>query len=600
MLDEETRIKPFNFTGRGCKLIDYKKTNAIPRMSGKQRDSKNTQRGDSTLDNETYRLLVEEVRDYAIFMLDRDGYVRTWNTGANRLKGYLAEEIIGKHFSVFYTDEDQRLSKPQKLLGLALKEERVEDEGWRVRKDGTRFWADVVITALHDHQGKHFGFAKVTRDLTERRNTEEAERKQAEELRAEVLQRRKAEALLLSAQKDLERRVQERTVELANANARLEKANADLREADRMKNQFLAILSHELRTPLTSIYGWVSMLQRGKIDEEKIIKALGVIERNIKAQTQLVDDLLNVSRIASGKLRIAPSWIDPVTLIEAAVDSVRPAAVTKDIELVLESQPEEPIYADPERLQQVIYNLMTNAIKFTGRGGQIRIEYGRIGSQFQISIADTGEGISPQVISTIFERFTQEDPSSTRRHGGLGLGLSIVRNIIELHGGTAIAHSEGKGRGATFIIRLPIPGVRRIGAKQSAPPELSLNAVKLLVVEDDTDTADMIRTGLEDYGASVVIANSAAEALTILKNFRPDLILSDLGMPGMDGFEFMNYFRSVLAGDLPLTPAVALSAFAGATHREKALRSGYQEHIGKPVAIPDLVAVLTRLAPKKS
>jgi PAS domain S-box-containing protein len=541
-------------------------------MNEKYGDSENSAT-ERALDNEAYRLLISEVRDYAIFLLDPKGFIRSWNAGAKRLKGYTADEIIGRHFSVFYSEEDRRNNRPQTLLETALKDGRVEDEGWRVRKDGSQFWADVVITALYDETGQHFGFAKVTRDLTERKQAEEAVRKQAQEL---------------------EERVQQRTIELAKSNARLEQANADLREADRMKDQFLAIISHELRTPLTSIYGWVSMLQNRKGGEQQWTKALTVIERNVKAQTQLVDDLLNISRIAAGKLRIVPEWINPVTFIEAAVDSIRPAAAAKDIELILESQDEEPIFADPERLQQVLYNLLTNAIKFTGRGGQIRVEFGRIGSQFQISVADTGEGITPEMIPLIFDRFTQEDGSTTRRHGGLGLGLNIVRSIMELHGGTAIVHSEGKGSGATFIVRLPIPGVRQAHVKHEAPAELSLDRVTILVVEDDADTADMIQTGLESYGATVVVANSSVQALEILKAFRPQLILSDLGMPGMDGFDFMKTVRSTLPGGVPLTPAVALSAFADPKQREKALRSGYQEHIAKPVAVPDLVAVLAR------
>jgi PAS domain S-box-containing protein len=541
-------------------------------MDEKHGDSENSAT-ERALDNKAYRLLISEVRDYAIFLLDPKGFIRSWNAGAKRLKGYTADEIIGRHFSVFYEEEDQRSNKPQTLLETALKDGRVEDEGWRVRKDGSRFWADVVITALYDDTGQHFGFAKVTRDLTERKAAEEAVRKQAQEL---------------------ERRVEQRTIELAKSNARLEQANADLREADRMKDEFLAIISHELRTPLTSIYGWVSMLQNGKGGEQQWAKALTVIERNVKAQTQLVDDLLNISRIAAGKLRIVPEWINPVTFIEAAVDPIRPAAAAKDIELILESQDEEPIFADPERLQQVLYNLLTNAIKFTGRSGQIRVEFGRIGSQFQISVADTGEGITPEMLPLIFDRFTQEDASTTRRYGGLGLGLNIVKSIIELHGGTAIVHSEGKGTGATFIVRLPIPGVRRTHVKHEGPVELSLDRVKILVVEDDADTSDMIQTGLDSYGATVVVANSSAQALEILKAFRPQLILSDLGMPGMDGFDFMKRVRSTLPGGVPLTPAVALSAFAGPKHREKALRSGYQEHIAKPVAVPDLVAVLAR------
>ncbi|HEY2379636.1 MAG TPA: ATP-binding protein [Terriglobia bacterium] len=525
-----------------------------------------------SLDAESYRLLVSEVRDYAIFMLDPNGFILSWNEGAKRLKGWTDGEIIGRHFSAFYSEEDKRSRKPERELEIALKEGRVEDEGWRLRKDGTRFWANVVITAVYDNEGAHRGFAKVTRDLTERKRTEE------------------------SARAELKRLVDERTVELAQANARLEKANLDLHEADRTKDEFLAIISHELRTPLTAIYGWVSLLQRGGANEAKLGKALAVIERNVKAQTQLVDDLLSVSRIVTGKLKIIPAWTDPVALIETAVDSVRPAASAKSIELVVEPANAEPIFADTERMQQVIYNLLTNAIKFTSKDGQIRVEFGRIGSQFQISVSDSGEGIAPDMLPVIFNRFTQEDASSTRRHAGMGLGLSIVRHIIELHGGTAIAHSEGKGRGATFIVRLPIPAVRVLDAERREKDSATLNHVKVLAVEDDPDTADMLCTALEEYGAAVIAANSAAEALEILKTYRPDIILSDLGMPEMDGFEFMKKVRSELGQDLAKTPAIALSAFAGKDHRQRAIRSGYQEHLAKPVAISDLIFLISRFA----
>lgn len=549
-----------------------------------------------SIDSETYRLLVSEVRDYAIFMLDPGGYIRSWNAGAKRLKGWTEREIIGKHFSTFYSDEDKRARKPERELEIALAEGRVEDEGWRLRKNGSRFWANVIITALYDQQGVHMGFAKVTRDLTERREAEESLRQQAEDLRAEVNQRRDAETQLRAARSELELRVQTRTAELEEANARLENAIAELHEADRMKDQFLAIISHELRTPLTAIYGWVSLLQRGQADEARLTKGLTVIERNVKAQTQLVDDLLNVSRIATGKLKIVPAWTDPVKLIEAAIESVRPAAIAKGVDLFVESGNTEPIYGDSERLQQVIYNLLTNAIKFTPKDGQIRIEFGRIGAQFEFSVTDTGEGIAPEMLPLIFNRFTQEDTSSTRKHSGLGLGLSIVRHIMELHGGTAIVHSEGKGHGATFIVRLPIPAVREAEVPAKVEPEVSLHGITALIVEDDADTAEMIREALEYYCATAVVARSAAEGLEILKTRRVDIIVSDLGMPEMDGYGFIRKVRCELKPDLSKVPALALSAFAGPEHRQQALRSGYQEHIAKPVAIPDLIAAISKYA----
>ena len=395
-----------------------------------------------------YRRLVGEIREYAIFMIDPNGIVLTWNAGAERLKGYSAEEVIGQHFSRFYRDEDVRAGKPQQELEAALKKGRIEDEGWRLRKDGSRFWANVIITPIFDDAGFHRGFAKITRDLTERKLSEET-------LRVELIERRNAEAELRLARAELERRVEERTAALAHA-------NEELQNASRMKDQFLAMLSHELRTPLTSVYGWVSMLRGGKVDPGKIDMALEVIERNAKAQIQLVDDLLNVSRVITGNLKISPQWIDPLSIVHAAVDSIRPAANAKGINLVVQADSEESILADPDRLQQVLWNLLSNAVKFTGKDGIIKIQIGRTASKIEIRISDTGEGIDPAFLPFAFDVFTQSDSSATRTHGGLGLGLSIVRHIVELHGGTVIAQSEGKGRGTTFKVLLPIPAIHTV------------------------------------------------------------------------------------------------------------------------------------------
>jgi PAS domain S-box-containing protein len=522
-------------------------------------------------------------------MLDCDGFIQTWNTGAERLKGYKPQEIIGRHFSTFYSEADKQAQKPQNELVIALAEGRVEDEGWRYRKDGTRFWANVVITAIYDEDGRHVGFAKVTRDLTERREAEEA-------LRSELVKRRAAEIELLAAQADLEKRVEQRTQDLAEVNAELVQANDELENAGRMKDQFLAVLSHELRTPLTSVYGWVSLLQAGKIEPAKLMHVLAIIERNVKAQTQLVDDLLNVSRIITGNLKLAPQWIDPLTVVNAAVDSIRPAALAKEIRLIVETADLEPMFADPDRLQQVIWNLLTNAVKFTGKGGEIKVVAGRQVSRFQISVSDTGEGISPEFLPHMFERFSQADTSSRRKFGGLGLGLSIVRHIVELHGGNVTAQSEGRGQGTKVIIRIPIPALSPgLSSRPRTEASKTLVGVKVMVVEDEADAREMLGAALESYGASVVLAADAAEAVRQMTQERPDILLSDIGLPNMDGYELLSKIRSEFPEELRNIPAVALSAYANIEHREKSKRAGYLAHVSKPVALPDLVSVLAKV-----
>jgi PAS domain S-box-containing protein len=538
------------------------------------------------IDSQIYQRLVKEVRDYAIFMLDRKGFIRTWNAGAERLNGYTAEEIIGRHFSCFYPEADIQARKPQKELETALADGRLEDEGWRLRKDGSRFWANVVITAIFDENRKHLGFAKVTRDLTERRMAEEA-------LRAE--------------RADLEKRVEERTaalakanLQLANANKEMARANDELEKASRMKDEFLAVLSHELRTPLTSIYGWLSMLRADKVEQSDMMKALQVIERNVKAQTQLVDDLLNVSRIITGNLKIAPQWVDAGSIVNAAADAIRPAAMAKNIRLTVEAPASEALFADPVRLQQVVWNLLINAVKFTGRNGEIKVEVARVASKIQISVSDTGEGIPPEFLPYVFDRFSQADASTTRRTGGLGLGLSIVRHLVELHGGIVIAHSEGTGQGTTMIIQIPIPGVRpRAASMPSVAQTASLEGLKVMIVEDEDDTREMLEQALQSYGASVLVAASAAEALQQIAGERPDILVSDIGLPNMDGYELLSRVRSGMPERMRDIPAVALTAFATAEYEERSRLAGYQAHISKPIAIPDLISILSRVAREK-
>jgi len=392
---------------------------------------------------EIYRLLVNEIQDYALFMLDRSGIVMTWNNGAERLTGYKASEIIGSHFSCFFRPEDIQAGRPNRELETALKQGRTEDEGWRVRKDGGRFWANVVLTALYDEEGNHRGFAKITRDVSKRRE---------------------AEIELRELHNQLEKRVQERTVELGLA-------NRELAEANRTKDDFLATLSHELRTPLTSAFGWVQLLRGGSMDAGQQRRGLDIIDRNLRAQIKLIDDLLNVSHIAAGKIRLDLRQADALQIVRAAVDSVRAVAKEKRVDVrfsVRRGVHSVETAVDAARLQQVFSNLLTNAVKFTPSGGRIQVRLDRSDTRLIVRVSDTGEGIPAEFMPHVFERFRQADSSQSRRHGGLGIGLSLVRQLVELHGGTVQVESAGKGQGATFIVSLPLRDIQ--GAESSRLP----------------------------------------------------------------------------------------------------------------------------------
>ncbi|HEX8791220.1 MAG TPA: PAS domain S-box protein [Polyangiaceae bacterium] len=514
---------------------------------------------------ERFHQLVDAVTDYAIFMLDATGHVATWNAGARRIKGYEAAEIVGRHFSVFYTPEDRASGKPERILDTLRREGRYEDESWRVRKDGTRFWANVVITALRDEKGRVTGFAKVTRDLTARRAAEENER----ELVREQLARVASEA-----------------------------ARQEMERVSRAKDEFLATMSHELRTPLNAITGWASLLLRTPRDPQKLDKGLEVIHRNAKAQARIIGDLLDVSRIISGKLQLAAARTELLPIIVAAADVVRPAAENKGIRLVLDVDPEVgATVADPERVQQILWNLLTNAVKFTSRGGRITLTGDRRNSSIVIRVQDTGAGIAPEHLPHIFERFVQVDSSTTRQHGGLGLGLAIVRHLVEAHGGTVQAESQGLGQGAAFTVTLPIRAVSVAPKEEHAAPDtaesetedhestgrfMRLDGVRVLVVDDDPDGLDVVREVLERAGATVTTARSAREGVTVIDSRGPfDVIVSDIGMPETDGYTFL---RAVRTGERAHdVPAIALTAYARPTDADLALLAGYQEHLAKPV-----------------
>ncbi|MBV9468453.1 MAG: PAS domain S-box protein [Abitibacteriaceae bacterium] len=388
-------------------------------------------------------------------------------------------------------------------------------------------------------------------------------------------------------------------------------ARREAETANRMKDEFLATISHELRTPLNAILGWSRMLGDSRLGETERAQAIEAIQRNAHLQTQLIEDLLDVSRIITGKLRLEARPTDLSAVVEAAVESVLPAAQAKDIRLqrVLDSGT-NLVSGDPNRLQQVVWNLLSNAIKFTPKGGRVQVRLERVNSHIEIIVTDSGQGISPQVLPYVFDRFRQADSAMTRQHGGLGLGLAIVRHLVELHGGTVEAESAGEGQGATFTVRLPLIAVRSAevsserGEEREHPtggqgvpfdcaPELE--GLHVLVVDDEEEGRTIVTLVLEKCGAKVTAVNNAADALRILQEQRPDVLISDLGMPGEDGYSLIKKVRALPAEQGGQTPAAALTAYARVEDRMRVLRAGFQIHLPKPVEPAELIAVVANL-----
>ncbi|MDB5288781.1 MAG: two-component hybrid sensor and regulator [Phycisphaerales bacterium] len=395
----------------------------------------------------------------------------------------------------------------------------------------------------------------------------------------------------------------------------LEAERAARSEAERvslMKDEFLATLSHELRTPLNAILGWSQLLCSSNHKNEEIAEGLSVIERNARVQTQLIEDLLDMSRIISGKVRLDVQQVDLQDVVKAAVASVRHSADAKDIRLQVVLDPlAGPVRGDPGRLQQCFWNLLSNAIKFTPKGGRVQVGLEQVNSHLEVCVVDNGQGIKPEFLPYVFERFRQADASTTRRHGGLGLGLSIVKHLIELHGGKVRAMSAGEGKGATFCIELPLMIVRppddqpsrthpRSPTLTAAPVDHpSLEGITVLAVDDEPDARNLIRRVLEDCGAKVIVAATAQEAFELVLREHPDMIVSDIGMPGEDGYELIKKVRALRPEHGGRTPAAALTAFARAEDRTRALRAGYQTHVSKPVEPTELTAVVASLAVRR-
>ncbi len=387
-------------------------------------------------------------------------------------------------------------------------------------------------------------------------------------------------------------------------------ARSEVERASRIKDEFLATLSHEIRTPLNAILGWTHILGKGGRPPDEMERGLAVIERNAKAQAQIVADLLDMNRIMNGKVRLNMQRINVAEVIRAAIDTCTPAADAKGVKIQLDCDPSIGLVSgDPERLQQVFWNLLSNAVKFSSKGERVIVTTQHARSLLEISVIDTGDGIDAKFLPYVFDRFRQADGSTTRRHGGLGLGLAIVKQLVEMHGGSVRARSGGRDKGSTFIVTLPVaahfgepsvqmPAVSMLASREISARESreSISGVKVLVVDDDADARDLVRRLLEAGGAKVSIAASAAEAVEVLQRERPDVLVSDIGMPGEDGYSLMKRVRALTADAGGKTPAIALTAYARTEDRMNSLRAGFQYHVAKPLEPLELMVVVASAA----
>jgi PAS domain S-box-containing protein len=485
---------------------------------------------------EHFRLLVESVQDYAIFMLTPEGEIASWNAGAERMKGYTSSEIIGRHFSVFYPPDVAAGGKPAWELRVAAEHGRVEDEGWRVRKDGTRFWANVIITALRGKDGRLVGFAKVTRDMTERRKIEALE------------------------------------------------------EASRQKDQFVAILAHELRNPLAPIRSALHVLERPQVTADAAARALEIAQRQVRHMARLLDDLLDVARLSEGKMSLRRDRVDVVSITRASVESVQPLLRERGHQVTVET-PSEPvwIHADPARIEQVLTNLLTNAAKYTDRGGRIRVAVRREGLDAVIRVLDNGIGIDPVMLPRIFDLFVQAERRLDRAAGGVGVGLTLVKKLVQLHGGTVDAFSPGNDLGSEFIVRLP--------AMETLPPLLAPRSesgpvpgekrlLRILIVDDNADAADGVAMIFEMGGDHVRVAYDGETALEVARQFHPEVVMLDLGMPGLDGYEVASRLRK--APETLDAILIAMTGWGQPQDRRNSARAGFHRHVVKPVEPDDL------------
>lgn len=504
-----------------------------------------------------------------IHILELDGTIHSINdNGLELMEIDERGDYVGRQWIDFWEDDEEN-EQAYQAIKTAARGGSAEIEGFRRTARGRLKYWHASVAPIFDAGGKPSRLVSTSRDITERR---EAEREREELLKREQFARKDAEI------------------------------------ANRMRDEFLATVSHELRAPLNSILGWGRLLEKGNLDEATAAKAVHTIVRNAESQNRLIEDLLDVSRIISGKLRLEVMTVKPINVVESALETVRPAAEAKNITLEIKENPDvSHISGDPNRLQQVVWNLMSNAIKFTPNDGRVRLEIERIDDFVEIRVKDTGVGIKEEFLPHVFDRFRQADASSIRKFGGLGLGLAIVRHITEMHGGTVEVESAGENRGSTFTVRLPLAAALKDeeeselrqtnggGENPGGARKLSLDGLLILVVDDEEDTRQLLVQALTFHGATVVTANSAEEGLQAVEDKNPDVLVSDIGMPGEDGYSLIRKVRALDDERNKNIPAIALTAFTRAQDRVRALTSGYQNHVAKPVEPDELATVIASL-----
>jgi PAS domain S-box-containing protein len=511
--------------------------------------------------HESLRLAaIVDSSDDAIVGKDLNGIITSWNAAAETMFGFTADEMIGKSIRLLIPDDRQQ--EEDEVLAHIRRGERVDHyETVRHRKDGSFIPVSLTVSPIRTPDGVIIGASKIARDISDRKRADEE---------------------------------RQRLLKIA-------------RDAAQMKDEFLATLSHELRTPLNAIVGYLRMMQAGLITGDKQRRAVDVVVRNATSLTQIVEDVLDVSRIISGKLRLEVQAVELPSIIQDTVETVRPAADAKGIRLdVIVNPRTAPVSGDPARLRQILWNLCSNAVKFTERGGRVQVRLEQVNSHVELIVSDTGVGISAAFLPHVFERFRQADAGIDRERGGLGLGLAICRHLVELQGGRIFVNSDGPGKGSTFRIEFPIRSVYADHPSEDLdqPDSLlsggpivvpRLEGIRILAVDDDRDALALVREILETTGATVVSADSGRDALDALERMNADVLVADLGMPGMSGFELIDRIRRSSRAQIREMPAAALTAFARSEDRTKALRSGFQLHLAKPIDPAELMAAIAVL-----
>ncbi len=644
---------------------------------------------------ECFRLLVDGTRDYAIFMLDPEGRVASWNPGAQRIKQYRAEEIIGRHFSCFYPAEDIAAGKPAEELRVAIAVGRYEEEGWRLRKDGSRFWANVVITALRDEQGTLRGFSKITRDMTDRKQAEENARRLLEEAAARraaedhAVVKHQEQAILASEQRwrtmaeaipnllwtdlpdgqcdwlssqwgkytgipeqqllglrwletvhpddrqrtlacweeacadrgdyDLEYRIRRHDGEYHWFKTRgvpirdevgkivywfgtctdiedVKRLEAALRETDRRKNEFLATLAHELRNPLAPIRNGLQVL---RLSDKRPAReqAREMMERQLGQLVRLVDDLLDISRISRDRLELRQARIPLASVVENAVETARPFIDSKGHALMV-ILPPRPVYLDADltRLAQVFWNLLSNSAKYTDPGGLIELSAQLDGNELMVTVRDTGIGIPADALPDLFTLFSQVDHSLERSQGGLGIGLALVKGLVEMHGGSVAAHSAGVGQGSKFVVRLPVaPGPPKDETPMADAPSAGHPRRRVLVVDDNRDSAASLAMMLSLVGHDTRTAHDGLEALELAEAFRPDVMLLDIGLPKLNGYDSCRRIRERPWGKNIFI--VAVTGWGQEDDRRRSQQAGFDQHMVKPIDFDNLEKLMAEMKP---